>query len=152
MSASGATVTYGSLLQLSDNGGTPVYTSIAEVVSISGPSFKRTMIDVTHQNSDNNAKEYIGGLVDGDMVKFTLNFIPTNSTQADLITSIQDPTDAGTRLITDVVRKWRIKFGGTPTSTFVFEAAVQSIEPHMPMDDKISADVTFKVSGLPVLS
>src|SRR4051812_24394235 len=105
---------YGSVLQLSDNGGTPVYTSISEVLEISGPNLERTMIDVTHLVSPGEAREFIGGLVNGNEVTFKLSFTK-DATQTDLITTIQDTTDAGTRLTTDVIRKWRIVFGDTGT-------------------------------------
>lgn len=234
MAASGAHSGYGSVLQLSDNGGTPVYTSIAEVVEIGGPNLEREMIDVTHMVSDDAAREFLGGLVNGNEVQIKINYIPTNATQADLLTSIQDTTDAGTRLATDVIRKYRIVLGDTGTgltatvstttwttsahgyntsqpvrfstsgviptgitagklyfakrlssttfsihptdadaiagtnavsasggsgthtvasgSMFKFDAGVSSIKPTSTISTQITADVTFKVSGLPTLT
>ncbi len=231
MAASGAKSGYGSVLQLSDNAGTPTYASIAEAIEIIGPNLERKMIDVTNLTSDNAAMEFLGGLVDGNQVTMKLNFIPTNATQLDLITTINDTTDTGARLATDVIRKYRLVLGttGTPltatvstttwttathsyntsqpirfsttgvlpaavsgggvyfarrlgTTTFSvhptdadavagtnaisssggsgthtvtsgamfkFDAGVMSIKPTAPIDDRITADVTFKVSGLP---
>ncbi len=233
MSASAARSGYGSVLQLSDNGGTPVYTSIAEVLEIGGPNMERNMIDVTHLVSDGGAREFIGGLVNGNEVTIKLSFTK-DATQTDLITSIADTTDAGTRLATDVIRKYRIVFGDTGTgltatvstttwttathsyntsqpvrfsttgtiptgitagklyfarrlsgttfsihptdadaiagtnavsatggsgthtvtsgTMFKFDAGVQKIKPLAPIDAQVTADVTFKVSGLPVCS
>jgi hypothetical protein len=233
MSASGAKSGFGSVLQLSDNGGTPVYTSIAEVIEIGGIGLERTMIDVTHMLSDNAAKEYLGGLVDGDKITMKCNFTK-DATQVDLYTTITDTTDTGARLATDTIRKYRIILGvtgtgftatvstttwttathsyntsqtvafsttgtlpsnvtagriyfarrlssitfsihpteadalagtnaisssggsGTHTATsgamFKFEAGVSGIHNVVPLDDRVTADVDFKVSGLPTLT
>lgn len=102
MPASGAKSGFGTLIELSDGGGTPVFTPIAEVVSIKAPGGKRTMIDATHMESPDGCREFIGGLLDRGEVEIGINFINTNATHTDLIANLHQTTAA------NVFRTYRI--------------------------------------------
>jgi predicted secreted protein len=104
MAASGAKSGFGTLIELSDGGATPVFTPIAEVLSIKGPSASRDTIEVTHMESPGGWKEFIGGLVEGGEITLELNFVATEASQSDLLSNLAENTPA------NVVRTYRIVF------------------------------------------
>src|SRR5690348_4350861 len=111
MTATIATSGFGTLLQLSDGGGTPVYTSIAEQVQITGPGLSRNWIDATHMESADQAKEFVAGLIDIGDVTVDCNLLPANTTQSGLVTKLQ-ATAASTKF------DWRIVWPDFGASSF----------------------------------
>ncbi len=117
--------------------GTEVFTTIAEVQGISGPSISQSPIEVTHMESPDAYKEYIAGLLDAGEISFPVNF--TN-------------VAAQTSVITDCEARSRRNFqliftASTGTVTFSFAAFITSIDFDFPMEDKISANISLKVTG-----
>lgn len=55
----------GTQLQMSDGASPPVFTTIASIVSITGPSISADTIDVTNMDSPGGWKEFIAGLIEG---------------------------------------------------------------------------------------
>ncbi len=86
MSASEAKTGYSTYLQVND--GSDNYENVAEVVSISGLSLSRDTTEVTHLASDDNAKEFIGNMVDGGELSFEVNYLPTDTSQQALLTKL----------------------------------------------------------------
>lgn len=114
-------------------------TTIAEVTNISGPSLARDAVDATHMQSSEKWREFIAGLKDGGEVTIDMNFIPGNTTMA----TIRGLFD------TDLVGQYRITWPDSPASRFGFEALCTGFSPEAPVDGKMSASVTFKVTGEP---
>ena len=135
---------HGTLLKLGDGGGPEVFTTVAEVTDISGPSMTLDPIDVTSHDSTAAYREFIGGLLDAGEVTLTINYVPTAGTH-----------DATTGLIADmvarVVRNFQLVFPDSGTTTWSFAALITAFEPAEPIDDKLAADVTLKLSGQPTL-
>ena len=67
----------GSSLKLGDGASPETFTLIAEVLRTGPIGQTVPEVDVTHLSS--TAKEYIGGLPDGEQVEFELNFIAGNT-------------------------------------------------------------------------
>jgi predicted secreted protein len=143
--ASGAIHALGTFLQIGD-AATPTegFTTIAEVNDLGGPSLTLETIDVTSHDSSNGWREFIGGLLDGGEVSFTINYIPTNATHNNTSGLIAD-------LRNRVVRNFQLVFPDGGSTTWVFAALVTSFEPSEAIDSQITADVTLKVSGAPTL-
>lgn len=139
-----AIAAHGTLLKIGDGGGTEVFTTIAEVVDIGGPTMTLDPIDVTSHDSTAAYREFIGGLLDAGEVTLTINYVPTAATH-----------DATTGLIADmvarVVRNFQLVFPDSGTTTWSISALITSFEPGEPIDDKLSADITLKLSGQPTL-
>ncbi len=133
MAASDATIGYGAILKKGS-------TAIAEVVNISGPGLSRDTIEKTHLSSDDNAKEFLGGMVDGGEVTFEINYLPTNTTHKTLITDLYTTGAATyTLVLTD-----------SGASEWTFSAIVTGFEPTgMETSGKLSASVSMKVTGKP---
>ncbi len=136
---------YGTLLQIGDGASPEVFTTIAEVTDISGPSLALDALDVTAHTSPAAFREFIGGLLDGGEVSFTINYVPTETTH-----------DAGTGLIADMiartVRNFQLVFPDSGTTTWSFPALITAFEPAEPVDDRLMAEVTLKVAGQPTLA
>ena len=70
----------GSALQRGDGASPEVFTTIAEILSIGGPSLTAGTVDATSMESLDRYAEFIAGLKDGGEVSFTIAFIPTEPT------------------------------------------------------------------------
>jgi hypothetical protein len=75
-----ATSGFGTTFKRGDGGGPETFTTIAEVVGISGPSLKLETIDVTNMDS-NGWREKIPTLKDAGEVQLDMNYLPANATQ-----------------------------------------------------------------------
>lgn len=132
--ATNAAIGYGSVFGIYD--GVSAYTAVAEVTSITPPGRSRDAIDATHMSSPNRYREFIAGLLDAGEVSISINFVPAVS---DVIITAME-AGVGTFQITH------------PNGVRLqFSAVVTNYEPDVPLDDKMAATITLKVSGKPTL-
>lgn len=80
------------LLKLGDGTSPEVFTTIGEVTNIGPLAQKKDLIEVTHMLS--TAKEFIGGLSEGQEISIDCNYIPANVQQVALITAAASITAA----------------------------------------------------------
>jgi predicted secreted protein len=114
------------------------FTKVCEVGDIKGPGLSRDTLDVTTHDSPNDWEEFIVGIKKGGDVTFPINWVPDDPTH-DNVTGLWAAWDDG------VLRNWRI----VPPITGVylaFAALVTEIGPEFPVNDKLAADLTLKVS------
>lgn len=131
----------GTLLKLGD--GVGGFTTITEVTDISGPSMSADSVEYTNHSSPNYTREFKPGLVDPGEVTFTVNWIPDDATHgltAGLAYLLKNRLSRDFELIFPDSTKW------------TFEAFVTGYEVNAPIDDKLSCDITLKVTGFPVES
>ena len=144
MAPSGAISSFGTLLKIGDGGGTEVFTTIAEVLDISGPGLSQETEEVTNHSSTAGWDEHIGTILRGGEVSFDVNFIPTENTQ-----------DAGAGLINDMEnrtrRNFRIVFPDSGATTWNFAALVTAFEPSAPVQGALRASVSLLITGQPTL-
>lgn len=137
-----ARIGYGTLFK-SGNGAVPeVFTTLAEVTGITPPAMARDTVDATHEESPGAWREFIAGLKDGGEVSFDLNFIPGGTSAAAMMAELDLDGSLATK-------NRQIAF--PDGSYFSFAAILTGFEPDAPIDDKMSASVTFKVTGKPLL-
>lgn len=130
-----AAIGYSTAFGIKNGGGT--YDDVAEVTRVKPPSYARDAIDATHMESPDRFREYIAGMMDAGEVSIDINYVPSTS---DVILAAMT-AGAGDFQIT------------MPNGVkFQFKAIVTGFEPEAPLDDKMSATATFKVSGKPVLA
>ncbi len=129
MAASGAKVGFGTTLTLAS-------TAITEITDISGPGMSRTMIDVTNMLSDNNAKEFIGGLLDGGEIKFSASVIAAKVTALYALYALA-AASSYTLTLSNTLGAW------------TGSAWLQNLEIKAPLDDKIGIEVTLRTTGKP---
>lgn len=113
------------------------YAVIANVTALKPPAIKRNTIDVTAHDSTGQWMEFLGGLKDGGEVSFDVNYAPDlhDVLLADL--SIQG-------------HNWRVTFPDAVAWTF--KAILTGYAPDAPYDDKLSATITLKVTGVPTFA
>jgi predicted secreted protein len=126
------------------NGATPeVFTTVAEVTNITPPAMSRDTVDATHEESPDGWREFIAGLKDGGEVSLDMNFVPDS---ADALAFMAEWDATGS----SALKNRQIVF--PDGSIFAFAAILTGYEPDAPIDDKMAASVTLKVSGKPTLS
>lgn len=108
---------------------------IAHINTISGPTMSRELVDVTTLDSPGGYREYIASLRDGGDVSLSMNF--DKNTYAQMKADFES----------DDVQKYQIVLPNDTNSTFEFEGFVTDFPLNIPLDDKITADVTIKVTG-----
>lgn len=112
-----------------------VFTTIGEIFNVGGPSLSREALDATaHGDAD---KEFIGGLRDGGEVNLEMHFDPADAGDQALLADMQE----------DSPGDYQIVFPDSATTTFQFAALVTAFEVQAPVDGKLTASVTLKVSG-----
>lgn len=143
----GAKIGLGVTLARGDGASPEVFTKIAELIEITPPSMTKDQVEATHTDSANGFREYIPGLKDGGEFTAVFNFLPNNATQ--------DNTAGGLLndfLSVDTVGNWRITFPGSPVMTWTFAGTVTGYEPVTPIDDRMTLQVTWRVSGPPTIA
>lgn len=135
----------GTLLKIGDGGGPEVFTTVAEVKSIGGPSFSSDTNDVTSHDSPGAYREFIASLIDPGDLSFDINFVPTAATH-----------NASTGLLRDfqnrIRRNFKLVFPDTAATTWSFQGIVTGFQLNAPTDDVLSASVTIKITGQPTLA
>lgn len=114
--------------------------SLAEVNSISGPTMTRDFIDVTSLDSTGGYREFITGFRDAGTISLTMNF--TRATY-DLMLADFESND---------LRNYEIILPDDDKTSFEFSGLVTEVPLEIPTDDKITANVTIKISGQVVVN
>jgi predicted secreted protein len=111
------------------------WVNIAEINSITGPGMTRETIDVTSLDSTGGYREFIGGFRDGGTVVLAMNF-----TRAGLDTMKDD-------FESDDLQSYEIVLPDDENTTVEFTGVVTELPLTITPDDKVTQDVTIKVSG-----
>jgi predicted secreted protein len=113
---------------------------LAEINSISGPTMSRDTIDVTSLSSTGGYREFITGFRDAGTVTLTMNF--TRATY-DLMYSDFTSNEA---------QSYEIILPDGDSTSFEFCGLVTELPLEIPTDDKITANVTIKITGQVVIN
>lgn len=131
---------FGIAFERSDmNETTPTFTAIANVTNVSGPEIERETYDVTSHDSLDGWREFIGGLKDGGEVSLELNYDPSKHDV--LVADFEDSEP----------RDYKIVFPKN-LGTWEIKALLTGFSQEAPVDDKLSAELTFKVTGKPTIT
>jgi predicted secreted protein len=118
---------------------TEAFTAIGRVSDVKGPEIKRDTYDVTAHDSANGWREFIGGLKDAGEVTITVNYDP--SVHDVLIEDFEDVKPRNYKLVfPQALGEWDLALILTEFSQ------------EAPVDDKLSAELKFKVSGKPTVT
>lgn len=128
---------FGTQLERSTDGGT-TFTAIGNVTSFSGPAAEREAYDVTAHDGPNNFREFVGGLVNGGEVSCELNYDP--AIHDTLYDDFSSDTAVSYKMSSPVGESWE------------FSAILTGFEREMPVDDKMTATLTWQVTGKPTLT
>jgi len=117
-----------------------VFETIAEVNSISGPNKTRGTIDVTSLDSVGGYKEFIASFRDAGEVSLEMNF--TRDGYDDLNDDFESDSSV----------EYRIVLPDTGATQFDFTGYVTGLSMAIPMDDKVTASVSIKITGQVVMT
>lgn len=109
--------------------------ALADITSISGPDKARETVDVTTLSSTGGYREFIGSLRDGGSVTLGMNFTRASY---DIIDTDYE---------SDTLKNYEIILPDSENTSFEFEGLVTELGLDTPIDDKITANVTIKISG-----
>lgn len=108
---------------------------IAEVNNISGPGMEREFIEVTSLDSTGGFREYITGLRDGGQIEFSMNFTRP------AFAAMKEDFDS------DNARHYLVVLPDAENTSFSFEGFCTGLPLEIPPDDKITCNVTIKITG-----
>lgn len=128
---------YGTQLKRSADGGT-TFTAIANVTSFSGPAAERETYDVTAHDGADNFRNFVGGLANGGEVSVEVNYDPNDHDTLYGDLSAASPLD--------------YKMSSPAGEEWAFKAIMTGFEREFPVDDKMTATITWQVSGKPTLT
>jgi predicted secreted protein len=118
----------------------PTFSAIAEVNSIDGPNKSRETIDVTSLDSTGGYREFIASFRDAGQVSLEMNFT------RDGYAAMNDDFETETAI------DYQIVLPDTGATTLEFSAFVVDLGSAIPLDDKVTASVTLKITGQVTLS
>jgi len=117
------------------NSSTGTWVKIAKVNSITGPGMTRDVIDVTSLDSVGGYREFIAGFRDAGTITFNMTF------SRDEYETMKSDFES------DAKQNYEIVLPDSDTTTLEFEGLVTEIPLTISPDDKITVDVTIKISG-----
>lgn len=137
----------GTLLQVGDGAGPPeAFTTVAEVLDITGPGIEREEIDTTSHDVSDGFRTFIAGLADGGEVSFDIQYTPGAATHAETTRGIT------ALALNGLVVNWRITLPVTPVKHWAFAGFVSGFEAGYPVGDKMNGSVTIKVTNKPSIT
>lgn len=116
--------------------GSGTYTTVGEVIEFSPPASSMDTVDATDFSHSDGHRRFIAGLIDAGEITVTFNFDPALSVYGAIDTIYKSR----------VIRKWRFAYAGSTVNTVV-DAFVTGLSRAVPMDDKMTMEITLKVSG-----
>ncbi len=135
-------VAFGTVLKIGGTAGT----AIVNVTNIQGPGMSAESIDMTGHDSANAWREYAASLLDAGELTLDLNWDPNAATHKNTAGGLlKQFADRATST-------YALTFPTTPAVTWTFSAHVRNFAPQAPFDDKLSAQVTLKLTGAPTLA
>ncbi len=117
--------------------GAEVFTTIAEVTNLSGPTETLELIEATHMESPGARKEYIPSLLDSGEMTFDLNFLPGDANQ----NALRDDMNARAKT------NYQLVWTDLASTTYAFAGYVTNHGKTSQINDKLSAAVTVKITG-----
>lgn len=127
---------FGSKFQRGTGSDPIVYADIGEAIDFKMPELTRDTKDATHYNSPDRFKEFIFGLRDGGEFGVTIQF-----------KDIAALDDLMADFMTDTALPYQFLF---PDETaWQFTGGITKIGPAVPMEERMTAEFTFKISGKP---
>lgn len=117
-----------------------VFETISEITNIGGPNKSRDTIDVTNLDSPDGYAEFIGGMRNGGEVPLDMNF--TRATY-ELMDGLFESAD---------LQDFQILLPDPEHTTVSFSGVVTALGLGIPANDKVSANVSIKVSGKPTIN
>lgn len=137
-----AKISNGTLLKVGDGASPEVFTTVPEVMRLTGPSVRFDLLDVTSHDTVGFFREFIPGLADGEKIAVSVNWRPSNTIHKGI------RVDAYARTL----RNFRIVFPDSADNTVTSPTYIESQIPKADIGTPLNMDISLKVTGAPVWS
>lgn len=132
-----------------DAAGGTVYVSVGQVKDITAPAFAREDIDVTDHDSADGVREFLGGLVDGGVLTFTIGVDPTNVVHQQGTAGLL----YGFTQTTCTMTTWELDCNPcSGTAIWTFGGYINGYTFNAPVSGELTADVSVKIADSPVFT
>ena len=139
--SSNVAIGFGTLLQRGAGDGPPeTFATIGEVIEVTPPNPSRDSVETTHTSNADRWRTFIPGLIDGGELSIEINYVPGSTADDNIMTDLNSSS----------VKNYKVLF--VSGESIIVPAFITGIEPGVPIDDRMTATVTFKVAGKPTWS
>jgi len=135
-----AKIGMGTLFALARPAAPAAFVIIGERTKVPLPKLSRDAIDATHMDSADQYREFIAGLRQGGDLPLEMNLVPGSASEMLLLEHFADSVT------------WPCKMTLPNGATWEAAVLMTNYEPDPPMDGKMTASATFKISGKPVFT
>lgn len=132
---SDAMIGYDLLIEVKPLGSSGAYTALAECYDFTPPSDTVAEVEVTHFQSPHQRREYVPGLTDSGTASLEMNYVPGSATDV-----LIDAARANSTI-------WEIVATYPNGVAVKFVGFVQEYTKAIPLDDRMTATVGFRVTG-----
>lgn len=129
---------FGIKLQYTTDGGTS-WLDVGAVEDANPPGSTKDTYETTHHGTPNGIKTFMGGLVDAGEASIDIQYDVANVGHQELRTRVNTAHEAP--------QDYRFVWGDTGATIDEFSAIATGFAPQAPIDNKVLATVSFKLSG-----
>ena len=129
-----AKLSNGTLLKIDD--GASTYTTVPEVMKLSGPGVKFDLLDVSSHDTSTLFRGFIPGVSAGDAVRFEINWRPPNTIHKQIRTDAYAAT----------LRNFKIVFPDSSFNTVTMATYIQSFSPNADVGKQMTAVGDLKIT------
>lgn len=139
-----AKIANGTLLQIGNGvgGASVAYTTVPEMMKLSGPDIKFDLLDVSSHDSPGYFREFIPGLADGQSIQGETNWKPSNTVHKGIRVDLYARTN----------RDFQLIFPDVSDNTVKCQTYIQSFAPSADIGAVLRAALNLKITGQPVWS
>lgn len=137
-----AKLSNGALLKVGDAASPEVFTTVPEVTKLSGPSVNFDLLDVSSHDTSGFFREFIPGFADGESIKASVNWRPSNTVHKNL------RIDGYARTL----RNMKIVFPDSTDNTVTMATYLKNFPPNADVGVQMTAQLEAKITGAPVWS
>lgn len=129
---------FGIKLQYTTDSGT-TWTDTGAVEDATPPAISKDTYETTHHGTANGIKTFMGGLVDNGEASIDVQYDVSNTTHQALRTRAATAHEAP--------QDYRFVWADSGAQVDEFSAICTGFAPANPIDDKVTATISFKLSG-----
>lgn len=131
----GESIGYGSAFKIGNAASPEVFTAVAKVRNISGPSIAADAVDITNMDSPSGFKEFLKGMKDPGEITFELIATATGLDALEAEMAKTTPTN------------YQVVYPSPISKTYAFKAFMTGMNHEAPTEDAIVVSCTYKIAG-----
>jgi predicted secreted protein len=132
------TTAKGTVLQISDVASPPVYTNVSQVRSITGPTVKPHVVDITTHDTPGFWRRKMAVLIDAGDISFEINFDHSDVSHA-------FTTGMWNQMVGLINSGWKMIFPAA-SGTLTFKGYIGQHEFNVPVDNVLAAKIQVAIT------